>query len=283
VLLAFSFAACRVQAAGETASARQPAPDITVEPGNYGAVSPADIAVVLRCAAEQIWRHCPGVQLPGIDVYCRSDHPQMDLRRSADGRIHIGLSARDARWAQYTFQFAHEFCHALANFGDAPDRFERLPAHANLWLEESLCETASLYALRGMARSWRDAPPYPAWRDYWPSFDSYAAERLALPRNHLPPGVAFSAWLEQHEPDLRHDPARRDRNTIVATRLLPLFEADPGGWEAVVFLNRDSAADKDSLPEHLAAWRQAAPPRLRPFVSGLAQCMGVTLQDDAQP
>jgi hypothetical protein len=30
--------------------------------------------------------------------------------------------------------------------------------------------------------------------------------------------------------------AIRDRNTIIAIRLLPIFEAEPRGWEAAAFL-----------------------------------------------
>ena len=34
--------------------------------------------------------------------------------RGPDGRIGIGLAVVNARWAQFAFQFGHEFCHALA-------------------------------------------------------------------------------------------------------------------------------------------------------------------------
>ena len=49
-----------------------------------------------------------------------------------------------------------------------PRRSVRYPRHANSWLEESLCETASLFTLRAMSRSWSIAPPYPAWKNYAP-------------------------------------------------------------------------------------------------------------------
>ncbi len=65
-----------------------------------------------------MWRYFPRAQLSGIDVYHRSGYPITNFERGPSGRVAIGLTARKTRWAQYAFQFAHEFCHALANFSD---------------------------------------------------------------------------------------------------------------------------------------------------------------------
>src|SRR5260370_13089694 len=138
--------------------------DIQVQPGGFGRASPADIAAVLQSAGSELWRHCPRTQLDGIDVYHRTDHPQTDFKRTPSARIAIALATQDTHWAQYSFQFAHEFCHALANFGDNPKRSDRYPLQDNLSLEESLCETASLFTLRGMSPDWLTAPPYPTGR-----------------------------------------------------------------------------------------------------------------------
>jgi hypothetical protein len=174
-----------------------------------------------------------------------------------NGRVAIGLTARNTSWAQYGFQFAHEFCHTLANFSNNPQRFVRYPRHANFWLEESLCETASLFTLRAMSRLWRTAPPYPAWRAYAPWLNAYVEQRLALPEHQLPAGTPFLVWFNKSEPALRLNPAIRDRNTIIAIRLLPLFEAEPRGWAALTFLNRVPHSNQ-SLARHLAKWRPNA-------------------------
>jgi hypothetical protein len=132
--------------------------DIRVEADEFGRASSADITAVLQSAASEIWRHCRRIRLEGIDVYHRTDHPQTDFKRTSSGRIAIGLATQGPYWAQYSFQFAHEFCHALANYGNNPRQLVRYQRYANLWLEESLCETASLFALRAMSRSWRTSP-----------------------------------------------------------------------------------------------------------------------------
>lgn len=107
----------------------------------------------------------------------------------------------------------------LAVFSDNSRRPVRFPRTANLWLEESLSETASLFTLRAMSRSWRSAPPYPAWRDYAPSFNDYMEKRLARPENHLPAGTLFFVWFQENLDALRQNSATRS-NTIIATQLL---------------------------------------------------------------
>ena len=66
----------------------------------------------------------------------------------------------------------------------------------------------------------------------------YAQERLALPEHHLPAGTSFVVWFRANEPALRHDPTKRDRNTIIAAQLLPIFEKEPRCWEALAFFRR---------------------------------------------
>jgi hypothetical protein len=266
-----------IEAAGPTFLAPKQVLDIRVQANAFGSASPADITVVLRSAASELFRYCPHTQLAGIDVYYRADHPEIDSKRTPAGRIAMALSARDTHWAQYSFQFAHEFCHALANYANNSRQAIPGTPNTNLWFEESLCETASLFSLRAMSRTWQSSPPYPAFRAYAPYLGDYAQQRLAQPENHLPAGTPFSAWFRQHQGALRKDAGHRDWNTIIARQLLPIFEAEPAGWEAVTFLNRGSSNTQKSLSEHLAQWRANCPDRLRPFVSKLANVFAVRL------
>ena len=243
--------------------------NIRVRAGGFGGASAADITAVLQSAAGELSRYWPRTQLPSIDVYHRADHPQTDSRRAAGNRIAIGLTARDNHWAQYSFQFAHECCHALINYSNDERGLGRDRRYANLWLEESLCETASLFTLRALSRSWLIAPPYAAWRDYAPWFSAYAQERLALPEHHLPAGTSFVIWFRANEPALRQDSTRRDSNTIVAAQLLPIFEKEPRGWGALAFFSR-AANPNQSLSQHFTKWRSGCPRELQRFVTKLA-------------
>ena len=263
-----------VHAADKSRASELRSISIRVQAGGFGGASAADITAVLQSAAGELFRYWPRTQLPSIDVYHRADHPQTDSRRAAGNRIAIGLTARDNHWAQYSFQFAHECCHALINYSNDERGLTRDRRYANLWLEESLCETASLFTLRALSRSWLIAPPYGAWRDYAPWFSAYAQERLALPEHHLPAGTSFVVWFRANEPALRQDSTRRDRNTIIAAQLLPIFEKEPRGWGALAFFRR-AANPNQSLSRHFADWRSSCPRELQQFVGKLAAVFDV--------
>jgi len=272
---ALFFAVC-FPANGEIRAADSPRElDIRVQANGFGNVSSHDISALLQSAASEIWRYCPQTQLPGIDIYHRTDHPQTDLRRTPSGRIAIGLTAADTHWAQFAFQFGHEFCHTLANYANDPGRLVRYPPQANFWLEESLCETASLFTLRAMSRSWQTVPPFASWRNYAPWLNAYAEQRLTRPEHQLPAGKPFSVWFQEHQAALRRNPTMRDWNTIIATQLLPLFETEPRGWQTVTFLNRGLHTADDSLSKHFAKWHSQCPADLRPFVARLAAVFAV--------
>jgi hypothetical protein len=101
---------------------------------------------------------------------------------------------------------------------------------------------------------------------------------MALAENRLPTGMSFSAWFHQHQTALQKDAGQRTWNTIVATQLLPVFEADPAGWEAVTLLNHKPSGPTESLSQHFAAWQASCPNRLHSFVAKLAAVFGLVLR-----
>ncbi|MCE9610276.1 MAG: hypothetical protein K8R23_08800 [Chthoniobacter sp.] len=248
---------------------------VVVERGAWGSAPPVDIAKVAAGTAAELWRWCPHTRMDGIRIYHRKDWPQTDFGRGPDGRIAIGLAAENPRWSQFAFQFAHEFCHALAQHSETGMRGWHEPRHANLWLEECLCETASLFALRCLAETWRARPPYRNWRSFAPAHASYAAERLAEPQHQLPAGQSFREWFVQNENALRTNAALREKNVIVARQFLPLFEAAPENWEAVTFLNHGPRVKAKLLAAKFADWQAAAPPVHRAFIARLGGVFGV--------
>ena len=241
---------------------------------------PADVKAVLHSTAEAIWQHCPHTEwrVPGFEVYHSPDYPIAVFDHRANGRIAIGLTTQGSYWSQFAFQFSHEFCHALAGHSNDWRKPWIRVKKANMWLEESLCETASLFALRSMGQSWKTKAPYPNWTDYHKSLTQYAQDRLDEAGKGLPPGKTFVNWLRENEPSMRKNSVIREKNTIVARALLPLFEKNPKGWEAVAYLNLGARRDPNlTLAQHLTDWRAASPAEQRAFITELAKVLGVTL------
>jgi len=275
--------ACSAAPALLTATSRAaPAPagralDLRIAPG-FGAAE-ADLRAVLTSAADEIWRHCPATtwQVSGFHVFRNPQSPITLFDHTADGRISIGLNSQDTRWCQYAFQFAHEFAHALAGHSNDWRKTSIRGHRANNWLEESLCETASLFSLRAMGKSWLTEPPYPHWKDYSASLTSYAAERLATTARELPAGTRFSAWFEENQTPMRATSTLREKNNQVAAALLPLFEAEPAGWETLTALNLGAPALEATLQDHLHAWHRQVPAAQRSFVAKLARVFEISI------
>ena len=181
--------------------------------------------------------------------------PRIPYRASPDEPFVIQLTTRDRYWAQYSFQFAHEFCHTLTNY-------EEIRANPNGWFHETVCELASVFTLRRMAERWPYSPPHPNWASFAKALARYAEERISRPEVQLPANVALSEWLSSHEEILRRDPYLRDYNSLVAYSLLPIFESDPTGWNTI----RKFPISHGSFADYLSDWYSLAETPDKPFV-----------------
>ncbi len=246
---------------------------IRVEGGGWGSASKREIQSVFQSAAENLADNSPRKQ-SGISIIVThaEGNPITLYEKAHGGEYQVRVGAKDRYWAQYAYQFAHELCHILSNYSyDAGAS----AARRNQWFEETLCETASLYALRKMSADWQRRPPYPNWAGYAPELGAYA-ERLVRQRHRqLPAEISIADWLRENEALLRSDPYLRDRNDVLASQLLPLFEANPAGWEAVEYLNLSPAGTTTGLREYLQRWHTDAPDAHKPFVQRVLALLGL--------
>ncbi len=232
---------------------------IDVELQGWGDARPVDIKAVLDDAASHLNRRVDEPVTDPIRVVAahgEDAQPMTRYRRSPADPITIQLTARGTLWAQFAYQFSHEFCHVLSGY-------ERLRHNPNNWFHEALCELASVFTLRRMAERWPEQPPYPNWADYAAALGDYADDLLTSPNRQLRNGVTMATWLLAHEKELRQDPYLRDHNATVAYKLLPLFEATPTAWNAV----RDLPVSKGMLAEYMADWRRQVKTGDKSFVN----------------
>jgi hypothetical protein len=226
-----------------------------------------NVGKVLRAAAEPLWQNFPDRVLKPILVAPHGG-PITLFRRGPHGEYLVRLNTGNRLWAQHAYQFAHEFAHILANY----DEHER----SNKWFEESLCETASLFALRRMAETWKTRPPYANWKDYGPALKDYSRQRIDSGK--LPPGKTLALWYRENEPLLRQDPCMREKNTIVAVALLPIFEKQPEGWRSIAWLNDGRPHGSRSLTQYFGDWWLRVPEKYRPTVRQITQQFAIDLE-----
>jgi len=242
-------------------------PKFRVDAEGFG-VAEGDIRRLLESAGREMWRFFPDYTVEPFVVTRGKEGPVVLYERNKQREIVMRLDTSNTYWAQYSFQFAHEFCHILSGYreGKAP----------NKWLEETLCEVASLYTLRAMAKSWETSPPYPHWKDYRLALKEYAQRRIDQYRQTDRAGVP--AFLEKNEKELRANGTNREMNSALAIILLEDFEAEPTGWEAIRWINTGPRGPDDSLRTYLLHWRRSAPEKHRAFIDRIAGSLGQKLE-----
>ncbi len=243
-------------------------PPITVRKADWGDASPEDIEAVCRSVAGELVKYFPRRKLDPIVIdKSRSSGPGVIFGTNSQGERRVNLDVKDRRWAQFAYQFGHEMGHILCNYREAKN--------PNLWFEEALCETASLFSLRRMAQTWKTRPPYSNWKSYAGALDSYVDNYVRvvakLDRDGLP------QWLAKNEAALR----KIDRpkiHAIAAHILLPLLEENPAHWEALDWLNQFDAGKELTFAEYLADWHRRVPATHKPFVANVAKAFGVAFE-----
>ncbi len=231
-----------------------------------------DVEKVLYSAAGSLWCFFPGRQIEPILVEPKGG-PIVLFKRGPEGQYRVRLATGNTYWSQYAFQFTHEFCHILCNYRDG--------GRGHKWFEESLCETASLFALRRMAETWKTDPPYPNWKSYAGALGNYAGQRLDQCR--LPADTTLARWYQTNAEQLRSRLDLRENQRVVAGVLLPLFEQHPEHWAAVGYLNLEELPGSQSFPEYLAAWHRGCPKKHQSFVRRIADRFGIVLPTPATP
>ena len=234
------------------------------------AASEADIRAVCDSAARQLWKHFLEYELEPFVVTRGKSGPIVLYQRNDMREIVLKLDTSNTFWSQYAYQFGHEFCHILSRYRPNDGK--------NLWFEETLCETASLYVLREMAREWKKSPPYRNWADYRDSLREYADDQIRKRervRDIHAHGLA--AFYKSHADELRKNATNRDLNGAMAVVLLARLEEKPEHWEAVRWLNHSEAPKDEAFAAYLTRWQAAAPQKHQAFIRDVAELFGQSL------
>ena len=219
---------------------------ISVIGENWGTGQHQDIKAVLTSATKQMTSHMREVVVADINIMRHEGDPETRRGKSGPTSYQILLSAQDTYWAQYSYQFGHELCHVLTNY---EQRFQK----PNQWFEETICEAAALFTVRRMSQAWKDDPPYPNWTDYAEELEEYADKMATEVAGISPDDEAWTEWLGEHEECSRTNPYQRVGNRTIAVQMLPLFEQDPEGWNAI----RKLPASEAEIEKFMAQWKES--------------------------
>ncbi|MFP6874655.1 MAG: hypothetical protein VCA55_14230 [Verrucomicrobiales bacterium] len=241
---------------------------IQLEKTGWGEASLNDIKAVLHSSCDSIHRHFGGLKEKEVlHVRRNKSDPITLFQRNVRGEVIIELNTGNRFWCQYAYQMAHEFCHVLCRFRPGNQR--------NLWFEESLCELASMFSLRAMAKDWKTKAPYPNWKGYSEAIHDYVSD---LEKQHaMPDGMTLVDFYKENADALSKNPTDRPINGRVALALLSAFETNPEHWPAVAYLNSGKGKDDISFANYLRNWNEQAPPKHSIFIHSIARSFGISL------
>ena len=226
----------------------------------WGDVLICDLYEVL-CSVEKCFRAIFGKYFNDKRVLiCHLDSGDPWCNRGAN-RIHLVSSGKS--YSQYVYQFAHEYCHYQLPFS---------PVQELRWLEESICELASLYTLRQVDEQWEAEPPYPHWQNYHSNFTKYAED---TEKNCEIINLDFSVEPNENLSYLRREEYDRPKNRYIALKLLPLFYRRPELWHSVPFLCRVN--ERRTFQLALEEWQQVSPAESRAALAELALIFSIEL------
>jgi hypothetical protein len=246
---------------------------IRANEGEWGGAQLSDIEAVARSVADSFAAFDDDEVIAiTLEPTASEDDLPRTLPGAGPGRSVVQLNVRGNLWARLAYQFGHEYCHVLADPSTRSYRATRFT-----WIEEALCETASLFALRSMAKEWAVDPPYPNWRTYSSSLAAYEAEHVSYPLRSLPLGAKFADWLNNRLPLLEADPYRRDDNTIIAKEFLRIFETEQTAWRVVRHLHSAPQVREASLARFMSDWAKACSGEKRRCVGSIAVPLGVAM------
>lgn len=143
--------------------------------------------------------------------------------------VKSGVFANGLHYGQWLYQFAHEYTHHLIGGTKSGE------IHGQLWFEETLCETASRFAIHTLAHSGLCARlglhrAFPVLRHYR---DNHLAVSEHLYSEYLRKG-SFATWLP-----LLQNPSSgylREHYCVIADAFLPLFCTNPSLWSIIAHI-----------------------------------------------
>lgn len=152
------------------------------------------------------------------------------------------------------------------------------PKGPHRWFAEALAEASLLIALRQMAETWKDRPPYLSWRKHAPGIRRKADEMMFTAM--LPFGTTLAEWFVENEPLLQQDPSNQELVRVVAVALLPVCEENSNSWRAATGLLDDDMTQETFL-DYLRLWYACVPEQHRQFVHRVAEEFGLKIEEGA--
>ena len=240
--------------------------NVVVGQRGWGESRTEDVAAVVESVARTVFTTIPPQDTPTI-IVLRSEHgPRALSNRGPNNEYIVLLNSGDRRWAQLSYQLAHELGHVLCR-----EVNERAPQH---WFEEAFSEAMSIWTLEKMSQTWKTNPPYQTWASYADSIAQYVADI----RSRVQQQKNMSAWYAKHRQVLDKEPYDRDKNRIIAAHIATQAKTRPDYLRAFLYL-RTSKPSSNTIESLFQAWHSSCPNELKYVPHDQAKLLGVKIPE----
>jgi hypothetical protein len=230
-----------------------------LESGNWGEAFDIDVSKLLDVVIRDFFENFDCSKINNKEVVISNsnthippiNHPKIIKNLTFN---HIFLDCKNHYWSQYSYQFSHELCHHVidCNWFNEVDRFG--------WLEESLCELASIFVLYKMSITWNTSPPYENWISYSKQLEIYVNDILIEEKSNI--DKSLSSWIIENFEMLSNNRYLRNENRIIAKQLFPIFKENPLLWQTVQFLKSIDISDDTDMKRFFNDWERVLPKHL---------------------
>lgn len=227
----------------------------------------ADVLKVVRSAGDALIQHFPQKKLNPVILKNDKEGPRVNYKRGEQNEYIVLVDVKGRLWSKLTYQFSHEMCHILSNYGNKSGK--------NQWFGESLCETMSLYVLEEMSHSWETNPPYPNWKSYAKKHRNYLDKELAMEHRTIKRSLA--EWFSENREQLREDPYIREKNEVVGTAIYHLIQSGKFKVSSMQYLNLGLDNDSKSFSNYIKDWYENSPKSNKESVRSVAKLFEIEL------
>jgi len=163
----------------------------------------------------------------------------------------ILLRAENELWGNYAIEFGHELCHHVVDIYPAIDPPNPDPCG---WIEEFLCEFASLFIMKEMAKEVDKNDTYIEWKNAGVDLSGFADSQYGVPAPLPHPSKLIAENRENLKSRYYYrDVLKRSISNVFSVHLLTKVQDDPQIWQCLqVFKNVTCQAN---LNDFLAEWK----------------------------
>ena len=180
----------------------------------------------------------------------------------------IGLSIDGNYWNQTVFQFAHEMCHLYCG------------SRVTNGFIESICCMASFYFLDLIGNKWQTSFTR-GQRNYAHYFLSYKNNEIS---KHLPQTSMLDDYIREIDICNVHPVNDRDKQTIIACKLLSVFENNLDSWAVIPYLGAACEPTPVEPTDYIedskfnfTTLHAIVPDHLKPIVKEIADILNINI------